>query len=75
MNRLLGTDREAHVFRAFDELEPDRVKAVVIGQDPYPHVTRATGRAFEDKAVRGAQVQIGSDWHFTFNSPDLARAG
>jgi len=31
-------------------------------------------KSFEDKAIRGARVQIGSDWHFTFNSPDLAGA-
>jgi hypothetical protein len=35
----------------------------------YPTVASVS---FEDKAERGAQVQIGSDWHFTFNSPDLA---
>lgn len=37
----------------------------------YP--TIASG-SFEDKVARGAQVQLGSDWHFTFNSPDLSSA-
>jgi hypothetical protein len=37
----------------------------------YPTVASVS---FQDKAERGAQVQIGSDWHFTFNSPDLADA-
>lgn len=37
----------------------------------YPTVA---SRSFEDKAARGAQVQLGSDWHYTFNSPDLASA-
>lgn len=53
--RLLGTDRDAHMFRAFDGLPPDRVKAVILGQDPYPHITRATGRCFEAADL--------SDWH------------
>ena len=34
----------------------------------YPIVT---SRSFEDKAVRGAKVQIGSDWQVLYNAPDL----
>jgi hypothetical protein len=34
----------------------------------YPIVT---SRSFEDKAVRGAKVQIGTDWQMLFNAPDL----
>jgi FtsX-like permease family protein len=34
----------------------------------YPIVT---SRSFEDKAVRGARVQIGTDWQILFNAPDL----
>jgi len=34
----------------------------------YPVIT---SRSFEDKAVRGAQVQIGTDWQVLFNGPDL----
>jgi hypothetical protein len=34
----------------------------------YPIVT---SRSFEDKAVRGAQVQLGTDWQVLFNAPDL----
>ena len=37
-----------HMFRAFDELPPRAVRVVLMGQDPYPHVDRATGRCFED---------------------------
>lgn len=48
---LEGTPAGAHVFRAFDGLHPDRVRVVVIGQDPYPNKARATGRAFEDGAL------------------------
>ncbi|GAA2038764.1 hypothetical protein GCM10009819_24640 [Agromyces tropicus] len=43
-----GAPAEAHVFRAFDRTDPESVKVVVIGQDPYPLLSRATGRAFED---------------------------
>lgn len=38
----------ANVFRAFADMEPDEVRVLVIGQDPYPQVGRATGRSFED---------------------------
>src|SRR5437867_5661308 len=34
----------------------------------YPVIT---SRSFENKAVRGAQVQIGTDWQVLFNGPDL----
>ena len=34
----------------------------------YPIVT---SRSFEDKAVRGAKVQIGTDWQVMYNAPDL----
>src|SRR6185436_5238351 len=34
----------------------------------YPVIT---SRSFEDKAVRGARVQIGTDWQVLFNGPDL----
>jgi uracil-DNA glycosylase len=38
---------DAHVFRAFDGLAPSKVRCVLIGQDPYPALRRATGRSFE----------------------------
>jgi len=34
----------------------------------YPVIT---SRSFEDKAIRGAQVQLGTDWQVLFNGPDL----
>lgn len=46
-----GAPAGAHVFRAFDGIDPAQVSVVVIGQDPYPRVSRATGRAFEDGAL------------------------
>ena len=34
----------------------------------YPVIT---SRSFEDKAIRGARVQLGTDWQVMFNGPDL----
>lgn len=42
-----GAPKGAHIFHAFDNLEPDRVRVVVLGQDPYPCGAFSTGRAFE----------------------------
>src|ERR1700685_3831779 len=42
-----GAPSGAHIFHAFDRLEPDRVRVVVLGQDPYPCGAFSTGRAFE----------------------------
>ena len=44
---LLEARADAHVFRAFDGLAPSKVRCVLIGQDPYPALRRATGRSFE----------------------------
>ncbi len=44
---LPGEPPDAHMFRAFDGLSPDRVRCVVVGQDPYPSISFSTGRAFE----------------------------
>jgi uracil-DNA glycosylase len=42
-----GAPKSAHIFRAFDGIEPDAVRCVVLGQDPYPDAAFSTGRAFE----------------------------
>jgi uracil DNA glycosylase len=42
-----GARADSHIFRALDGLRPHDVNAVVLGQDPYPRASRATGRAFE----------------------------
>src|SRR5262245_18485720 len=42
-----GARADAHFARAFDQVAPAKVRVVVIGQDPYPQVDRATGRSFE----------------------------
>ncbi len=42
-----GAPPGAHMFRAFDELAPESVRCVILGQDPYPCPAFATGRAFE----------------------------
>lgn len=43
----LGSPKKAHTFRAFQGISPKKVRVVVVGQDPYPDVGKATGRAFE----------------------------
>lgn len=48
---LVGAPVGAHIFRAFDGVAPAAVRVVIVGQDPYPRVSRATGRAFEDGAL------------------------
>lgn len=42
-----GAPKGAHIFRSFDGIEPDDVRCVILGQDPYPAPDFATGRAFE----------------------------
>jgi len=58
---LPKTPAGAHIFKSLDRLSPDKVKAVVIGQDPYTNIAQATGRAFEqgdlaDWARNGVKV-------------------
>jgi uracil-DNA glycosylase len=38
----------SHVCLPFEHIEPSDVRVVVLGQDPYPTIEAATGRAFED---------------------------
>ena len=45
--KIPGMPRDAHLLRAFDGTEPDNVRCVILGQDPYPDPGLATGRAFE----------------------------
>ena len=56
----------SHICRAFEGLGPEDVRVVVLGQDPYPAIENATGRAFEDgirdaagKALRPALRNLG----------------
>lgn len=42
-----GAPKDSHVFRAFDGIDPDNVRCVLLGQDPYPEPGFSTGRAFE----------------------------
>jgi uracil-DNA glycosylase len=37
----------AHIFRALDGVRPRDVRVIVVGQDPYPKISQATGRSFE----------------------------
>ena len=51
-NPPVNAPQGSHMFRAFDDLPPSAVKVVLIGEDPYPAVGRATGRSFEDGSRR-----------------------
>ena len=42
-----GAPKGAHILHAFDGIAPERVRVVILGQDPYPCAAFATGRAFE----------------------------
>lgn len=50
--RFPGAPAGAHMLCAFDGIGPSSVRAVVLGQDPYPEPACATGRAFEIGGVR-----------------------
>ena len=39
--------RGSHLLLAFEHTDPFQVRAVILGQDPYPNPAWATGRAFE----------------------------
>lgn len=47
------------------------IVALMASVSLYPVIT---SRSFEDKATRGARVQIGTDWQVLFNAPDLLGA-
>lgn len=42
-----GAPKGAHMLRAFDDIAPQDVRCVILGQDPYPEPGFSTGRAFE----------------------------
>ena len=46
-NPAAGARPDSHLFRALDGVKPREVNAVILGQDPYPRASRATGRSFE----------------------------
>ena len=43
----LGAPHGAHIFRAFDDIDPASVRCILLGQDPYPCMAFSTGRAFD----------------------------
>src|SRR3981081_13795 len=40
-----GAPKGAHIFRAFDNLDPADVRALILGQEPYGNPPWATGAA------------------------------
>ena len=47
-------------FHAFEDMNPDRVRAVIFGNDPYTKIQQATGRSFEQGDVTDWKAQIRS---------------
>lgn len=47
------------------------IVALMTSVSLYPIIA---ARSFQEKAVRGAMVNLGADWQYIFNSPDLAGA-
>jgi uracil DNA glycosylase len=45
-------------FRAFEDLAPGAVRAVVFGNDPYTKIAQATGRSFEQGDVTDWKAQL-----------------
>jgi uracil-DNA glycosylase len=48
---LIGIPYFAHTFRAL-LVPPEKVRVVIVGQDPYPDITDATGQSFEQGSIR-----------------------
>lgn len=44
---LAGATPGAHLFRALEKSNPDKVRVIILGQEPYANPAWATGRAFE----------------------------
>ena len=40
-------NRSARLFKALDDLPPEKVRVVIFGNDPYTRIAQATGRSFE----------------------------
>lgn len=49
--RPKGSPSHAHTFRAFQNLKPNDVRVVIVGQDPYPNPRDATGQSFEQGGI------------------------
>lgn len=49
---LIGIPGNAHTFRAL-LVPPEKVRVVIVGQDPYPNISDATGQSFEQGNLDG----------------------
>jgi len=72
------------VFKAFEECPLDKLKVVIIGQDPYPHLGVADGIAFScgitkkpqpslQQLFRAIETTVYSGEHRELMDPDLTR--
>lgn len=71
------------VFRAFEECPSNKLKVIIIGQDPYPHLGTADGLAFScgntmkpqpslQKIFEAIEHSVYQEWP-THQDPDLTR--
>jgi uracil-DNA glycosylase len=70
-----GARADSHVARAFDRVTPDKVRVVVIGQDPYLHVNQATGRSFEQADVGSTLAGASPSLKHILQAVALVRTG
>lgn len=67
-----------HIFRAFDLCPFDKVKVVILGQDPYHGVRQANGLAFavdEKEAIPPSLQNIFKEIEADFGKPLVHRSG
>lgn len=68
------------MFEAFKKVSPERVKVVILGQDPTPQIGKATGRAFsvEDPRTVGSVMNVLLEvalegWSVDLDNGDLSK--
>jgi uracil-DNA glycosylase len=52
------TPKLSQIFRAFEECPIDKLKVVIVGQDPYPHLGIADGIAFSCSNTKELQTSL-----------------
>lgn len=71
---------QSQIFRAYNELRPEKIKVVIIGQDPYPTKGHANGLAFSlnsfvsplSKSLRNIYKELIDDVGVTRINGDLS---
>lgn len=62
-----------NIFKAFDLCPFEKVKVVIIGQDPYPGAGKASGLAFSTNEMTPELIHMNGELHphYQITSPDL----